>query len=226
MSEAINFSCLMPVDLSKSEIDHWLTFYDRPSIGCELSYNHVFVADDAGNLLEEGEVGEICIRGYNVMLGYKNSDNQSVFKHGFLNTGDLGFFKTSEKSGRRFFFISGRRKDVIKRGASTISLVEIDDFLQSLLNSRSDAIAVSFENENLGEELAVVVRADVDSEVILSMIRENLFRLPSSIRPRLMILSHENLRTSSGKPQRWKFASLFEEYSKSLLKEKEILILT
>lgn len=203
LSEAVNFSTLMPADLSNDEYKRWMN-EGLPSIGTELRGNTLFVRDDGGRELVEGEIGEICIRGWNVMKGYLHDDNADVFKDGFLHTGDLGYFKRDAHQ-RKFFFITGRKKDVIKRNATTIPLAEVDQILASL---NLDAIAVGFEHDVAGEELAAVLQSPtpLDPEIlrkIATLLEENI---PAALRPRVLAWTSRPLRTASGKPQRWKHA--------------------
>lgn len=73
-----------------------------------------------------GEEGEIIARGSNIMLGYWNDTNetQKVLKHGWDYTGDLGF---KDKDG--FFFIRGRKRDLIKVDVHKVSAKEIEEVL-------------------------------------------------------------------------------------------------
>lgn len=73
----------------------------------------VAVMDSQGNLLSAGEVGEIVIRGANVMSGYENNPaaNKSSFTNGWFRTGDEGCLDSDG-----YLFITGRLKEIINRG--------------------------------------------------------------------------------------------------------------
>lgn len=220
LSEAVNFSTKLLPSLSKERIDHWLCDFPRPSIGVPIRGNDVFVLDEKGSRLGENAEGEICVRGFNVMKSYKDQTDGRVFAQDYLHTGDRGFFRICEQTSLPFFFISGRQKDVIKRFGLTVSLVEIDDQLLKWSLPGVTAIAVSFENASAGEELAVVVQGSADLESLKTFLENSL---PAFMRPRLIKSVERNLRTDSGKPQRWSFSSLFEKYQKTSFTEKVLI---
>jgi acyl-CoA synthetase (AMP-forming)/AMP-acid ligase II len=87
----------------------------------------VRVADEAGNPLPAGEVGEILVRGGPMMLGYWNHPDatERVFRGGWYHTGDLGF---ADDAGRVHH--AGRIKDMIRRGGENISAAEVEHVLQ------------------------------------------------------------------------------------------------
>jgi acyl-CoA synthetase (AMP-forming)/AMP-acid ligase II len=203
LSEAVNFSTMMPSDLTEDEYQRWMT-NGVPPIGTELHGNSLHILDDQACELRVGEIGEICVRGWNVMRGYRGEDNRDVFRDGFLHTGDLGFFKTDEQN-RKFFFVTGRKKDVIKRNAVTIGLADIDQLLAQI---QLDAIAVGFTHEIAGEELAIVLQsADTPDSATTKKIEAFLQQnLPPHQRPRVLAWTSTSIRTASGKPQRWRLS--------------------
>lgn len=206
LSEAINFSCLMPTHLADADFLHWMTSEKSPSIGTPLRGTEVLVLDSHGEVQGEGAPGEICIRGPTVMRGYRGGNSPQVFAHEALHTGDLGYFRQAQ-NGDKYFFISGRAKEIAKRYGMTVSLREIDEVLSLFAWPEFDAIAVPFANNWAGEEVAIVA-TDLASwspalETQLQTHLEN--QLPSFLRPRLILRTHEALRTPSGKPCRWKF---------------------
>lgn len=71
-----------------------------------------------------GEIGEICVRGYNVMQGYyhlQKETEETIDQEGWLHTGDLGFLDE-----RNFLYVTGRLKEMIIRGGENISPKEIE----------------------------------------------------------------------------------------------------
>jgi long-chain acyl-CoA synthetase len=81
------------------------------SIGLPISSTEVAIADDAGNMLEIGQIGEICVRGPQVMKGYWNRPDETakvMLPGGWLRTGDIGHM--NEKG---YVFIEDRKKDMI-----------------------------------------------------------------------------------------------------------------
>ena len=224
LSEATNFSLLMPTALTKTRTDYWLTHFSRPSVGVELEGNSVVVLSEILTELNCDLEGEICIRGHNVMLGYKNTNNNAVFASGYLHTGDLGFYKICAETQRKFFFITGRSKDVIKRFGHTVSLVEIDDYLAKWLPRGVQAIAVPFLNSFSGEELGVIVSDSATDENLEGLKLFLVENIPAWMRPRVILQSLELLRTESGKPRRWALANLFKEYNSKSFSEIPLVI--
>ncbi len=216
LSEAINFSCLLPTRLSEDEYRHWMTGFAWPSIGTSLRSSKVSVLDSDGQELSEGEVGEIVIRGPTVMQRYRGDAEGTIFRHSYLHTGDLGLFHC-DPYGTRYFFISGRSKDTVKRNGLTISLREIDDLAQKLALKElgiSDVIAVTFPNKWSGEEIALVLKREAawntENDNSLKDILARGFS--PNLRPKFILFSSRELRTPSGKPCRWHFTKQFEEF--------------
>src|SRR6202044_4000493 len=83
------------------------------SIGTPIAGVEMKVADDDGNEVAQGEVGEILIKGHNVMNGYWNRPDATAetIVNGWLHTGDMG---TVDEDG--YFYIVDRMKDLIIRG--------------------------------------------------------------------------------------------------------------
>jgi len=96
------------------------------SIGKAIPNVELFVADENGVRLPQGEEGEIVARGSNIMSGYWNhlDETARVLKNGLYFTGDLG---REDEEG--FLFVVGRIKDMIKIGGNRVSAKEIEDAL-------------------------------------------------------------------------------------------------
>jgi long-chain acyl-CoA synthetase len=131
---------------------------DRPrkpgSIGTPIADVEMKVVDDRANELPHGEVGEIVIRGYNVMKGYWNRPDataEAIDAGGWLKTGDLA--KVDEDG---YFFIVDRKKDMVIRGGYNVSPREIEDVLYEHPALREAAV-IGVPHEDLGEEVAAVV---------------------------------------------------------------------
>lgn len=214
LSEAVNFSTLIPADLSNEEYRHWMGS-GMASIGTEVYGNSVHVMNEQGQELGEGEIGEICVRGWNVMRGYRDDKNLDVFANDSLHTGDLGFFKRDEKN-RRFFFITGRKKDAIKRNAMTIPLADVD---QALTEMSIDAISVGFQHDIAGEELALVIQSQSapDEGTVQKIQRVLEKNLAPNLRPHVLGWTSQSIRTPSGKPQRWRFSPAFKNVGSMIL---------
>ena len=93
------------------------------SIGVPYPSQEVAIMDDDHNILPVGEKGEICIRGDANMLSYLNKPEATAetIRDGWLHTGDMGYM---DEDG--FFYISGRKKEMIIRGGENIYPREIE----------------------------------------------------------------------------------------------------
>jgi acyl-CoA synthetase (AMP-forming)/AMP-acid ligase II len=96
------------------------------SCGKPLPFVQVAIMDDGGNLLMDGERGELVVRGNNLMTGYYNdpAETAEVAKHGWHHTGDIGF---RDKDG--YFHIVDRIKDMIISGGFNIYSAEVETVL-------------------------------------------------------------------------------------------------
>ncbi len=213
LSETTCYSCYLPLDLSDEEHSMWMRDSGYPSIGVALPVNEMAIHDESGNPLPDGERGEIVIRGYNVMKEYYANPeaNEKAFTHGWFRSGDEGFAQTDSK-GRRFYFITGRMKELIIRGGVNLAPLEIDEVLAKAPGVKS-AICVGFENDWYGEEVGAYVvmqeGCEHDSESILQHCRS---LLPFSKSPKVVVFGTEIPVTSTGKYQRMKVAYLFKQW--------------
>ena len=103
-------------------------------------------------VLPDGEIGELCIRGYNVMQGYYGiPDSDAIDADGFLHTGDLG---TMDETGN--ITICGRCKDIIIRGGENIAPAEVEGVLSRISGIR-DVKVIGVPDDHFGEELCACV---------------------------------------------------------------------
>ena len=213
LSETTCYSCFLPLDLSPEEHRRWLKDYGFPSIGVPILSNEMAIHDQNGNELSEGAKGEIVIRGHNVMkYYYANPEaNEKTFEHGWFKSGDEGFFKADAR-GRRFFFITGRIKELIIRGGANISPFEIDEALMHMPGVKA-GLAVGFENDWYGEEVGAYVQlrdgATVSEQDVIRYCRK-FFSFQKC--PKVVIFGNDIPVTSTGKYQRNKLKPLFGKW--------------
>ncbi len=213
LSETTCYSCFLPIDLSLAEHRAWIAKHGFPSIGVPLSVNEMTIHDAEGNELGEGEKGEIVIRGHNVMARYfQNPEaNESTFAHGWFRSGDEGFYLYDDL-GRRFFFITGRIKELIIRGGMNISPFEIYEVLMTIPGVHA-GIAVGFENDWYGEEVGAFVKLkdgmDLTEQQVLTYCRKHL---PFSKSPKAVVFGDQVPVTSTGKYQRTLCKGLFAQW--------------
>jgi len=99
--------------------------HKRGTIGIPMPSTEIAIFDDEGNQLAQGEVGEICAHGPQVMRGYWQKDNEGVFFPGeWFRTGDIGIM---DEEG--FFKIVDRKKDMIKVSGFNVYPNEIENLL-------------------------------------------------------------------------------------------------
>lgn len=215
LSETTCYSCFLPIGLSWSANQRWLLAHDYPSIGCPIEPNEmaIFSADGSGLQLGEGERGEICIRGHNVMQGYFNRPdaNAETFKFQWFRSGDEGFFLRDE-AGRQFFFITGRIKELINRGGVKFSPFDIEEVLLGI-DGVKVGLAVGFKNDYYGEEVGAYVVLEAGARLDeASVIAGCRARMPFEKSPKVVVFGSEVPVTSTGKYQRLKLQDRFAEW--------------
>jgi long-chain acyl-CoA synthetase len=141
------------------------------SIGTPLVGVEMQAVDADGEPVAQGEVGEIAIRGHNVMKGYwrRPDATADVMRDGWFHTGDMA---TVDEDG--YFFIVDRKKDMIIRGGYNVYPREIEEVLYEH-PAVLEAAVVGVPDEEMGEEVgaAVVLRpdADADADAIRSFVK-------------------------------------------------------
>ena len=218
LSESTCYSCFLPINLSWEANQRWLLDHGYPSIGCPMEPNEmaIFAADGSGAQLSEGERGEICIRGHNVMQGYfKRPDaNAETFKFQWFRSGDEGYFLKDE-GGRQFFFITGRIKELINRGGVKFSPFDIEEALLGI-DGVKVGLAIGFQNDYYGEEVGAYVvleeGATIEEDAILARCREVMTFEKS---PKVVVFGDEIPVTSTGKYQRLQLQALFSAWAQT-----------
>ncbi|HCZ35185.1 MAG TPA: long-chain-fatty-acid--CoA ligase [Cytophagales bacterium] len=99
--------------------------HKRGTIGIPMPSTEIGIFDDDGNQLTQGETGEICARGPQVMRGYWNQDNEGVFfNKEWFRTGDIGVM-----DAEGYFKIVDRKKDMIKVSGFNVYPNEVENVL-------------------------------------------------------------------------------------------------
>ena len=144
------------------------------SIGLPISSTEVNIQSDDGIPLAVGEIGELCVRGPQVMKGYWNRPEETaqiIDAKGWLHTGDIA---RMDESG--FFYIVDRKKDMILVSGFNVYPNEIEDVVASMPGVLEVA-AIGVPDEKSGEAVKlVVVRKDptLTEEAIRAHCREEL----------------------------------------------------
>ena len=152
------FNCLVIEGYGLSESTCRSTFNPpdarrRPgSCGVPIG-NEMRVVDEEDRDVPEGELGEIVLRGENILKGYYKNDaaNATAFRNGWFHTGDIGY-----RDADGFYFIVDRKSDMIIRGGENIYPREIDEVLYQHPKIAA-AAAVGVPDALYGEEVAAVV---------------------------------------------------------------------
>ena len=136
---------------------------DRPSkpgsIGTPIEGVEMRAVGDDRRPVPQGEVGEIAIRGHNVMKGYWNRADataESISDDGWFRTGDMA---TMDEDG--YFFIVDRKKDLIIRGGYNVYPREIEEVIYEHPAVREAAV-VGVPHDDLGEEVGAAIALKED----------------------------------------------------------------
>jgi long-chain acyl-CoA synthetase len=152
------------------------------SVGLPIG-NEMNVFDDQDHELAPCQVGEIVMRGANLMKGYYKNDaaTREAFRSGWFHTGDLGY-----RDGEGFYYVVDRKSDMIIRGGENIYPREIDEVLYEHPKVK-DAATIGVLDELYGEEVKsfVVLRdgCEATAEEILAHCRARLadYKCPKTV---------------------------------------------
>ncbi len=167
------------------------------SIGTPIEGVEMKCLDEDDNEVEQGEVGEIVIKGHNLMKGYLNREDATAesIKDGWFHSGDLG--KVDEDG---YFFIVDRKKDMIIRGGYNVYPREIEEVFYEHEAVREVAV-VAMEHPELGEEVGAAValkegKEETTVEELQSFVKDNVAAYKY---PRLVWLVDELPKGPTGK---------------------------
>jgi long-chain acyl-CoA synthetase len=164
------------------------------TIGLPVPSTEVAIFDDAGNQVPQGERGEICARGPQVMKGYWEKDNAGVFFPGdWFKTGDIGLMDTDG-----FFKIVDRKKDMIKVSGFNVFPNEIENVVAAHPKVLEVA-AIGVQDEKSGEAIKLfIVKRDqsLNEEELKKYLHENLTNYKV---PKYVVFRTELPKTNVGK---------------------------
>ncbi|MGH7325000.1 MAG: long-chain-fatty-acid--CoA ligase [Candidatus Rokuibacteriota bacterium] len=154
------------------------------SVGQPIPGVEVRIVDDQDHALPVNEVGEVCVRGDNVMLGYYKMPEETarVLRQGWLHTGDMGRLDADG-----FLYIVERKKDLIIRGGFNIYPREVEEVLYAHPDI-AEAAVVGRRDPLMGEEVLAFVVAKrgraATAEDVMAFCRERLakFKCPKEVR--------------------------------------------
>ncbi|MEO8743053.1 MAG: AMP-binding protein [Lysobacteraceae bacterium] len=173
LTETSPAACINPLDMKEY----------NGSIGMPVPSTDACVRDEEGRFLPTGEVGELCIKGPQVMLGYwqrPEETDKSIDIEGWLRTGDMA--RMDEKG---YFYLVDRKKDMILVSGFNVYPNEIEDVV-AMMPGVLEVAAVGVPDAKSGEAVKiVVVKKDqsLTAEAIKAFCKENLtgYKLPKVI---------------------------------------------
>ena len=171
------------------------------------------IVDEEGNLVKQGEIGELCVKGPGVMVEYyKNPEaTAEILKDKWLFTGDMA---RQDEDG--FIFLVDRKKDVIISGGENLYPVQIESFLMK--NDKiHDAAVIGLPDTRLGEIAAAIIQVKEGMTLTEDEVDAFCVDLPRYKRPRKIIFD-KVLRNPTGKIDKPK---LREKYCGDHLVEKQ-----
>ena len=154
------------------------------SVGPPIPGVDVRVLDDEDRDVPRGEIGELCVRGPNVMLGYYGLPDETArtLRNGWLHTGDMGRL---DEDG--FVYIVERKKDLIIRGGFNVYPREVEEVLYAHPKI-AEAAVVGVRDALMGEEVVAWVTprsgSEITAEDVIAFCQERLakFKCPRDVR--------------------------------------------
>ena len=182
----------------------------RPaSVGRGMPNEEVYIVDDTGQRAPAGSVGELVVRGSNVMKGYWElpEETDRMLKPGplpgekVLHTGDL--FRMDQEG---YLYFVGRKDDIIKTRGEKVSPREVEDVLHAMPGV-AEAAVIGIPDEVLGEAIKAVVRPQVGVRLTAAqVIHWCSVKLENFMVPKFVEFQGELPKTSTGKISKRKLA--------------------
>lgn len=153
------------------------------SIGVPIAHVEVSIQDDNGQQLGPNQVGEVCVRGGNVMMGYWKQPEESakVMRNGWLLTGDIGY---CDDEG--YYYITDRKKDMLLVNGINVYPREVEEILYQYPGVKEAAV-VGKEDARKGEQPIAFLAANdgqvLDEKSIQHFVRRKLadYKVPRKV---------------------------------------------
>ena len=156
------------------------------------------IDEDGVTEVEQGQVGELCVKGPGVMTCYYNDPEataQVLTEDGWLKTGDMAM---QDEDG--FYFLVDRKKDVIISGGENIYPVQIEDFLRTN-NAVSDVAVIGIADDRLGEITLAAIEVKEGFTLTEEEVNQFCMALPRYKRPKRVVFTKVP-RNATGKIQK------------------------
>ena len=153
------------------------------SIGLPIPHVEVSVQNDDGGMLGPNDVGEICVRGGNVMLGYWNKPEETakVMRNSWLLTGDVGY-----RDADGYYYITDRKKDMLLVNGINVYPREIEEVIYQFPGVKEAAV-IGVPDARKGEQPLAFVAANegavLDDRALLQFVRGQLadYKIPRKV---------------------------------------------
>ncbi len=189
LSESTNFSCSLPNNLSITEYSK--VMFPHPSIGIELPGVKIKFKNSKNN------EGELQVKSNSNSIKYLG---KSLRKIPWINTGDIGYAK--KINGKKYFYLTGRKKELINRGGEKLSPIELEE---ELINNglKGEFAIISISDEKFGEDVGLVSTRRINNKILKN--------IPYYRRPKKIIMLKALPYTASGKIQRKNLSELINK---------------
>ncbi|MHA3050166.1 AMP-binding protein [Acinetobacter sp. ANC 4639] len=179
------------------------------TVGRVHPHLEIKIVDEQGKVVPRGSLGELCVRGYSVMLGYWEDEDKTkevVDVAKWMHTGDI-----AEMDEQGFVKIKGRIKDIVIRGGENLFPKEIEDFLYTHPDV-SDVQVIGVPDAKYGEELCACIILHGHHTTTEECIRRYCAEHISHNKvPRYVRFFTEFPMTTSGKTQKFKLRELMRK---------------
>lgn len=164
----------------------------------------VKIIDEKGQIVEQGAVGELAVKGPGIMKGYYKDKEatKKVLRSGWLYTGDMAM---QDEDG--FIYLVDRKKDVIISGGENIYPVQIEDFLRTN-HVIKDVAVIGLPDRRLGEVSAAIIELKAKFSCTEEEINKFCLDLPRYKRPRRIIFA-KIPRNPTGKIEKPKLRKMY-----------------
>jgi long-chain acyl-CoA synthetase len=167
------------------------------SIGQPVPGVEVQIRDTSGKELAQGQEGEICVRGRNVMKGYlKNPEatKETFWPNGWLRTGDVGYVDANG-----YFYIVDRLKDLIITGGENVFPREVEEALYTAPEVEECAV-IGLPDKEWGERVAAFIVAKPGKTIVVDQLKAYLKTKLSPFKvPKEYIITNEFPKSPAGK---------------------------
>ena len=178
------------------------------TVGPFYTVNESRILDDAGLECEIGQIGEVCTRGPQLMLGYcDEAENRAAFDaNGFFHTSDLGYLDADGN-----LHLTGRKRDIIIRNGVNLSARKIEEALLAIPGV-TDAMVIGLTHDSQGEAPWALVKGCLtDTEIVAALTGV----VPKNEIPMGIYVTDQIPYTHNGKPDKIKGKDLLEQWAKA-----------